>query len=243
MDVKHIYRNKWVQIGAVSAVLIGGGVGTAIYIYRRKKQQKPTPKPESNQLNFFDHVVTSNDAVVIEINPSPKFEDLPEDAIIIEMPSVMDYNKISTDDSEETEDQNDEPPTPYNIFGNGSQKIWNHDEEVASRSTEEPYVLHEDEFIENESGYNQTTVTYYAGDDIMADQEDTPIYNYSGLMGELKFGHGTTDVNVVYIRNDMHKKEWEVLLHPGKFAIEVLGHQYDDEEVSLQHSVHKFREE
>src|SRR6187455_3104805 len=123
MDVKHIYKNKWVQIGAVSAVLIGGGVGTAIYIYRRKKQQKPTPKPESNQLNLFDHVVTSNEAVVIEINPSQKFEDLPEDAIIIEMPSVMDYNKISTGDSEETEDQNDEQPTPYNIFGNGSQKI------------------------------------------------------------------------------------------------------------------------
>jgi hypothetical protein len=92
--------------------------------------------------------------------------------------------------------------------------------------------------MNNEMDYNQETLTYYKGDDIVADQSDTPIYNHSGLMGDLKFGHGSGDANVVYIRNDSIQMEWEVLLHEGSFEVEVVGLQVEREyeESDIKHA-------
>jgi len=103
------------------------------------------------------------------------------------------------------------------------------------------YTIHADEYIQGDYEFKQETVTYYAGDDIMADIEDTPIYNYYERMGELKFGHGSKDKNVVYIRNERLNREWEVLLHHGSFEVEVKGLYNDGGE--LKHSLRKFRDD
>jgi len=142
----------------------------------------------------------------------------------------------------------DPEPEPHilvtNVFAKEDDE-WNYENELATRTKKIPYVIHEDEFILDEMGFTQETLTYYAGDDIMADGQDTPLYNYEGLMGELMFGHGTKDPNVVYIRNEGIRMEWEILRHSGFFEVEVLGHtiedQYTDKE--LKHSVQKFRDD
>ena len=42
---------------------------------------------------------------------------------------------------------------------------WNYPEELQNRSEDRPYVIHQDEFKQGESGYDQTTYTYYAVDE------------------------------------------------------------------------------
>lgn len=103
------------------------------------------------------------------------------------------------------------------------------------------YIIHADEYIQGDYEFKQETVTYYAEDDIMADMEDTPIYNYYDRMGELKFGHGSKDKSVVYIRNERLNREWEVLLHHGSYEVEVKGLYEDGGE--LKHSLRKFRDD
>ncbi len=67
-------------------------------------------------------------------------------------------------------------------------------------------------------------MTYYAGDNIMNnDEEESPMYNHDGITGPLRFGHGSDDPNVVYIRNDKRKVEYEILYDPGLYSEEVLG--------------------
>jgi hypothetical protein len=141
------------------------------------------------------------------------------------------------------EESDEEEPEVVHIFAH-NDRSWDYDVEVATREREIPYVIHQEEFINDEMGFRQETLTYYAGDDIMSDTDDTPIYNYAGLMGELKFGHGSRDPNVVYIRNEVIHMEWEILLNPGMFSEEVLGLQMEkDAENDLRHSVQKFRRE
>lgn len=122
-------------------------------------------------------------------------------------------------------------------------KDWDYDEELPTRTTEVPYILHRDEFWGEEMGYDQSTLTYYAVDDILVDQEDTPIYNYVSITGPLRFGHGSGDENVVYVRNDKHEAEYEVLRHDSSYAEEILGVTAleDSEKDDLKHSVRKFR--
>jgi hypothetical protein len=105
---------------------------------------------------------------------------------------------------------------------------WDHQKEVASRTTEAPYVISAIEYGASENGYYQSTLTYYKGDDILCDPTDTPIYNKDKVVGELKFGHGSNDPSAVYIRNDTLKAEYEVLLEPGHYTVQVLGQEMED---------------
>ncbi len=128
-----------------------------------------------------------------------------------------------------------------NIFSTPSQ--WNEEHELAHRTSENPYVITVDEYVNNDFDYKQSTVTYYEEDDILSDINDVPVYNWPSLLGDLKWGHGSNNKDVVYIRNEKHKEEWEVLLHHGSYEVEVQGlHEEDGELKHAQNRVLKFRE-
>lgn len=143
------------------------------------------------------------------------------------------------------------PPGPehvgetVNVFA-ASDEDWNYEEELAQRSEDLPYVIHKDEFYQEELGFSQTTLTYYQGDDVLVDEEDQQINGYSGIIGELKFGHGSADERTFHVRNHKLHAEYEILLHDGTFASEVLGIIAEDELTrgdDLRHSARRFREE
>lgn len=117
---------------------------------------------------------------------------------------------------------------------------WNYADEVATRSPDRPYVIHRDEFWNEEKGYDQSTLNYYAGDDIMTDSDDTPIYNYQNTVGELLFGHGSGDKNVFFVRNEKLKSEYEIIRDMDSFSSVVLGMDLDGRS-DLKHSTRKFR--
>ena len=124
---------------------------------------------------------------------------------------------------------------------------WNYDEELSKRSKDTPYIIHRDEFFEEEEGrdYRQDTLTFYAGDEILCDSQDVPIYKIDQKVGKLEFGKGSGDPNVVYVRNDKEEMEYEILLDSGYYEVEVRGEDIEDVLTSgdLKHSVRKFRAE
>lgn len=136
----------------------------------------------------------------------------------------------------DTTTETDEPEV-QSIFS-GVEDSWDQDVEESTRTQEAPYIIHKDEYWREEMGYTQTTVTYYEGDDILVDPEDVPIYNHNTVTGPLTFGHGSNDQNVVYIRNDKLRAEYEVLRDRGMYSIEILGMQAEEkhERASLRHA-------
>jgi hypothetical protein len=128
-----------------------------------------------------------------------------------------------------------------------SDEEWDYDREVKIRTEAFPYVLHKDEFYADEKNYTQITLTYYAQDNIMCDEDQTPVYNYHNVTGPLRFGHGSGDSSVFYVRNDVRRAEYEIIHDPGLFSVDVLGLDADgimEEEIEhSRHSVRKFRME
>lgn len=102
---------------------------------------------------------------------------------------------------------------------------WDYEAEKAHRTPGEPYIIHANEFEENEHDFTQINCTYYAGDDVLVNDADrtNPFPNYPRVVGELRFGHGSLDQNVVYIRNESRRMEYEIMREPTSWEDEVMG--------------------
>ena len=106
-------------------------------------------------------------------------------------------------------------------------------EERLENGGERPYVISHVEFMENDLEHEQESVTYFEGDDILCDERDEslePAYTV-GEDNLTKFGYGSNDNNVVYVRNEKLGIDYEILRSRGKYTREVLG-VIDDEELS-----------
>lgn len=117
-----------------------------------------------------------------------------------------------------------------NIFVDGEpikDDDWDQDAEESTRTPGKPYVITEGEFFQNETSYEQMQMTYYMGDDVLVDETSADVVNKSDeFVGDenlTKFGHGSKDKHIVYIRNDAKELEFEIARSTGKYAVEVLG--------------------
>ena len=110
---------------------------------------------------------------------------------------------------------------------------WSYPYELSQRASQQMYIIHQDEFTTNETQYQQTTYTYYAGDDVLTDEHDTVLNNRENLIGDpdhlTRFGHGTDDLNVLYIRNVQLELEFEICRTPKSYEEEVLGLNGNDQ--------------
>lgn len=109
---------------------------------------------------------------------------------------------------------------------------WDYAEELSMRSPDKPYIIHQDEFSTNESGFNQTTYEYYVVDGVLADEHDQVIEHVDMLVGEAnleRWGHGSDDFNVLYIRNSRLELEFEICRNHSSYEEDVLGLERSEE--------------
>lgn len=234
---KIINHPQRVPIGIGVAVVIGGGVG--YFLYRRKKRAESADS-EQLEMNFdvaetWDEIKSARQPVVID-----------EEVYIQRGAQFVEEHLQGTEVDLAIIDEGTENETILvaggtlvldNVFA-GNDEDWNYQEELAKRTTTEPYVIHKDEFYATENDYSQVTLTYYAGDNMLVDENDAPVYNYETIIGPFRFGHGSGDPNVFYVRNDKNEAEYEVCQDPGLYAVEVLGSDIEDvtRAADLKHS-------
>lgn len=156
----------------------------------------------------------------------PESEENPDDPRVKKMRTQ--YNKIVKGEeydglSEFEERQEDEPPAA--------------DAKVVSRNVfddqniDGPYIITQDEFMANETGYEQATLTYYEKGDTVADTRDDIIDNVDAVLGKTfatAFGEGSSDPNTVHVRNEKLQMEFEVVRSERSFDEDVLGISSDE---------------
>lgn len=105
---------------------------------------------------------------------------------------------------------------------------WKTEYEIRADADDQIYVLHQDEFEENNDGFSQATYIYYTQDDILVDEDDlkTILSNEENLIGSRalqKFGHGADDYNTVYVRNSRLEMEMAIHRVNASWEEEILG--------------------
>lgn len=135
---------------------------------------------------------------------------------------------VSTEQADKNEPvELTEVPRSRNVFDAQSIEGWDQEREEASRVAEHPYIISHDEHLENAFEHGQNTLTYYAGDQILVDERQQPIEDVEAVVGieNLRFGHGSRDASIVYIRNERIELDLEVVRDSGTYVEEVLGHE------------------
>lgn len=122
------------------------------------------------------------------------------------------------------------PPVPVSEPIREVVPTWDYASELSKRDPSKPYIIHQDEYKNSEKGFNHVAYTYYAVDDVLVDEDDTPIPHADIVVGQdnLRFGHGTDDVDVVFVRNEHMELEMEICRTHQSYEEEVLGHDRDE---------------
>ena len=144
---------------------------------------------------------------------------------VVTKPEPVDYTKFA---------QAPADPGTSNIFEKADKEVWDQELEEDSRDGEKPFVISHDEWVERKGNNDQMTLTYFEADDILVDDTDMIVQDVEQFVGEdnlTKWGHGSKDNNVVYIRNPKTGLDAEIVRSKGSYAHEVMG--VDDE---LRHS-------
>lgn len=227
------------SVGATVGFLIGRRRHKEEYIHAVPAQDWSAPRTEDGEIDFDAikrEMGITDDPDVVE-----EGESFVKERIVGRDVAASGTEVIFTQEVDEDEEQPewvDHPELIREPLFAGMQDDWDYDTELKNRSSDVPYVIHKDEFWNEEMGFTQTTLTYYAGDNIMADQDDKPIYNHEAVVGPLKFGHGSGDENVFHVRNEKLKAEYEILHDRGLFSVEVLGLEIENNAraVDVRHS-------
>lgn len=150
----------------------------------------------------------------------------------------LERRKVQEEIDESVSDEPEElAVVTRNIFeSNDPDTFFNWEEEMERREAKplDPYVITKEEFYQGEKDYEQVNLTWFDGDDVLVDSRDSPVDNTDSTVGDsnlLRFGHGSEDKNVVYIRNERLEIDIEIAKSNGKFAEEVLGF--------IEHSDHR----
>jgi hypothetical protein len=208
----------------VGGVLVGVAVG--YYFARKQLAAKYNQMAEDEIAEMRAHYLAKEvasdekktlDELMIEHGYKAKLEG----------PDETTYVKI------EPEVEPAEEPEEKNVFVN--EDNWDYESELQNRTGDVPYVIHRDEFIQNENDWQQVTFTYFEGDDVLAGDSNTPIDDQDAMIGLgnlAKFGHGSGDPNIVYIRNVELELEIEVVHSDGEYTEEIHGIPNDE----LSHS-------
>lgn len=224
MNFQAILRHRAFLPATVGVVAFGSGVAAGWYIGKERVLSKLRVRIEEE---VIETVVAVEEEFQIKL-----FEEVIEDdgkVNIVPMFKKNDpkENHPSNGTRPKTEVEAMVETLETNIF---EQVIegWDYDAELVSRNELDVYIIHRDEFYGDELSWdNQHALTWYEGDNILTTEADDVIYNPQAMVGELKFGHGSGDPNVCFIRNERLHAEYEVTRNPGSYDIEVLGGQIE----------------
>lgn len=122
----------------------------------------------------------------------------------------------------------------HNIFVEGKpmDEAFDYEAEIALRSIDAPYIISKDEYNQGEKDFDQEELTYYEGDDVLADSKGKHIPDTDDSVGDTnlhRFGHGSGDNNVLYVRNERLELDFVILKSMGEYAKEVLGLRHSDD--------------
>lgn len=140
-----------IVVGVVSFIAgVGVGFGINHILNKRKKQSvydKPGPlKYDEDRLEKFLSEQEAKHGITPKIM-TPLTERLEEPVVIEQEPEEETITLIPDGDTEA-----EVGVVTHNVFAE-SDDDWNYEEELKSRSSEEPYVLHKDEFYADWFGF------------------------------------------------------------------------------------------
>lgn len=111
------------------------------------------------------------------------------------------------------------------------EDISEYEEALAEGYFDFPRMISASEMLNQKQWYSKVTLTYYAGDDVLVDDQDEPLEDPMDIIGEhFKefFGMNEDEPDIIYVRNDDRESDYEVAKVETSY-----GDRYPSESVSI----------
>lgn len=171
----------------------------------------------------------------IEVVPTGEpYDEVRDEEHILKMQAALKSARAKMPKDKIVSDLENETKT-VNVFVDNTFDL---QEEKKYRTEDKPYIITHDEFFEAEKDYETQSLTYFEVDDTLIDEQDKPIEDTDTVVGDdhfVRFGSGSQDKNIVYIRNDRMGVDYEITRSRGSYLEEVLG-MPNEEPGTLKHS-------
>jgi hypothetical protein len=234
------FREEWRAPAAVGAIAFGVGAGVGYFVCNRRWtkvgiQVLETVEESTETLEKAAEDIRKQR--ILDFTKAMSDPDQPgDDAEIV----MYQGEPVEDHSAKHLAKENPEPELEEDPADD-----WDQAEEESERSPDSPYVIHKDEYFNQETNYRQTALEYFAEDNILCDEQRVPIYSPEKVVGRLEFGRGSGDSDVVYIRNEKLGCEYEVIRINSSYQLEVLGLEAEEEaeaeEDQLRHSIRRFK--
>lgn len=218
-------KQQLVILGVTAGVSLVAG-GTLAHFFTKKRVQAKyeqlivdevaAAKAFYSKLNKLDPVTLAKD--ITDQSSSESFRE-----------AVMAVNKYAGGQFADKDPMEEHVSSNmHNVFSDNTpvDDTFNIDEEQITRTEEAPYVISREEFFENSTDFVQSTISYFDEDGVLVDEQDQPIEDSENTIGEYnlsRFGQGSHDNKIVYVRNDRLQQEYEIVKSEGSYTREVLG--------------------
>lgn len=221
MDEKLLYA-----FGGVAAGALAGAAATYLVMMKRLE------KTFTEQLQIAveaEVAATKKFYTIVQKDAYPTPGDLLAEVAEKDPSFVLDIEKVeevrNLIEASEYGDTQGAVPEARNVFATyADNSTWDQEAEETQRDPNKPYIISAEEFFENAPDYIQTQLNWFEEDGVLADTSDKPADEF--IVGEdnlEKFGHGSKDPNIVYIRNDAMDMDFEVSRSEGRYAEQVHG--------------------
>lgn len=101
------------------------------------------------------------------------------------------------------------------------------DLDMPPRDPDRPYPISAAEWFQNETNYDQITLVYWADDDVLVDDNNGIIRDTDRVVGNVnlqnRFGFLSDDPDIVYVRNERLKADYEITKDERNFGEVVHG--------------------
>lgn len=228
-DISRALTRNDVRVALAAGLLVGGVSGylVATRVVAAKFERIANEEIESVKEHYHRQAMLrkeglySDPANLVEEKEEPKTEGEEYQQVVTELEytSGSDLTRKATDDkSEETVERSE--VTVTNVFHAPQPSI-------GQRDPDTPYIITVDEFMNNEEfSFDQITITYFEGDDTLVDEREEIIPDVLRTIGGdtlMRFGEKSNDPNIVYVRNERLRTDFEVVKDQGKYSVMVLG--------------------
>lgn len=237
------------RLNATHAGFLVGGLGIGLaagfaagYFLQKKVLQLKYEKIADREISSMkEHYDRKSKALNLTAEKKTLDEVSEELGYATEGEGKVPYYKVG---SELDKDEAKPDQSPQNVFEIPQEPVvdptWDYAVENRARRPDVPYTIHKDEYKEGAMGYDKWSLTYFEGDDVLCNEKDEVLEEQDEIIGLgnlSRFGQGSGDPNIVYVRNEEKKLDIEIVHTDRKYAVEV--HGFADDEI--RHSSMKRR--
>ncbi|MBO7450866.1 MAG: hypothetical protein J6U54_10910 [Clostridiales bacterium] len=104
----------------------------------------------------------------------------------------------------------------YNKIGKEEEEVKAEAESPEEDEPTKPYLITEDEFLNDKNEYDKISLTYYIFDDTLADESDEMVDIEETISSDVYNQLADTDTDL-YVRNNVLETDFEIMRVEGSF--------------------------